>query len=534
MIGLWLLVTAINLFKAFHIDDSFHLEAAQWIMNHWTEPLSGHINWDNNTKPMYNSNHPVLFFYLIAIVGSVFSFGEVPLHILLSVFSFLALHYFYKSLKALYPASNLLPLVLFAVCPAFIVNQNLMIDVPLVALMLGFVYHFILANNQKPWANYVKAALFLSACLMIKYTVLPLCIVFVVVLLLRRDFKMLVTLLIPIGVLLLWSWWNMAEFGGVHLLNRSTSEFSAKSFGNGLLSFFGCMAAILPWYLLLLLGSWKSKYSSLIFTGVVSNAITLALLVASDLTSVKTSDGILNITFTLLGMAMVVHLVYLLIREYKEHRLVGFIKQNFFFMSLSVAGLSLFVILFAPFMATRHLLLIVPFIILLSVPVFTKVSLALQLLIVGCVTFLGVAIGISDWQYAQFYKSTAKLIVPKANGAKVWAVGHWGWQWYCVQQGAEVYNTNALAVKVGDCMAVPLNISSQDIHPSLELLAIDSLYTEGNAMTFVSVANHGSMYTSRYKKPAWNFSKAPMDTVVLYKVVDVNFAKLKAIEEKMK
>lgn len=525
LIGLWLIVTLFNLFKAYHIDDAFHLEAAQWIMNHWSEPLSGYINWDNNAEVMHSFNQPVLFFYLIAIVGSVFSFEEVPMHLLVSVFSFLALLYFNKCQKALYPNSGYIPLILFALCPAFIVNQNVMTDVPLVALMLGFLYHLIVASTQNQWANYTKAALFLSACLMIKYTVLPLFIVFCIALLLRRHFKQAVTLFIPIGILLLWSWWNMVEFDGVHLLNRSTNTLTAKSFGNGLLAFFGCMAAILPWYILLLLGSWKSKYRSAIMILVISNTLTLGLLVISNFISVKTTDGILNISFTLLGMAVVIHMLYTVIAQVKEKGIKQYCQHQHFHLVLSMVGLALFVILFAPFMATRHVLLVVPFILLLIVPALLKLNSGTKALILGCSVLIGVLLGYSDWQYAQFYKTAAKKAALSAGESKLWSVGHWGWQWYSVNEGAEIYNTNANAVRKGDFMAMPLNITKQDLHPSLTLEAVDSIYTQASAFTFVSVANHGSMYTSRFKKPAWNFSKSPVDTVVVYTITDVNLLK---------
>jgi hypothetical protein len=47
---LWLvlilfLVTAYNLFKPFHIDDTAHLEIARWIAGHPLHPASGLLNW---------------------------------------------------------------------------------------------------------------------------------------------------------------------------------------------------------------------------------------------------------------------------------------------------------------------------------------------------------------------------------------------------------------------------------------------------------------------------------------------------------
>ncbi|RLD93697.1 MAG: hypothetical protein DRJ29_08040 [Bacteroidetes bacterium] len=48
LILLWIGLTAINLNKAFHIDDSFHLEAAAYLSVNPTSPMSGLINWGND------------------------------------------------------------------------------------------------------------------------------------------------------------------------------------------------------------------------------------------------------------------------------------------------------------------------------------------------------------------------------------------------------------------------------------------------------------------------------------------------------
>ena len=49
----WLVVSLINLNKAYHIDDTFHLEAGTYIIDHLNTPMSGKINWDNSPTEMY-------------------------------------------------------------------------------------------------------------------------------------------------------------------------------------------------------------------------------------------------------------------------------------------------------------------------------------------------------------------------------------------------------------------------------------------------------------------------------------------------
>jgi len=50
---LWMFATVLNLTKAYHIDDTVHLEIAQWIIREPWHPMSGQINWSENTEPIH-------------------------------------------------------------------------------------------------------------------------------------------------------------------------------------------------------------------------------------------------------------------------------------------------------------------------------------------------------------------------------------------------------------------------------------------------------------------------------------------------
>ncbi|UTW62288.1 hypothetical protein KFE98_20165 [bacterium SCSIO 12741] len=53
-----ILATLINVNKAFHIDDTFYLEAAQWIEHNPLHPFSAVVNWENTARPIYVENNP--------------------------------------------------------------------------------------------------------------------------------------------------------------------------------------------------------------------------------------------------------------------------------------------------------------------------------------------------------------------------------------------------------------------------------------------------------------------------------------------
>ncbi|WP_114793275.1 hypothetical protein U0035_01640 [Niabella yanshanensis] len=90
---IWLFLTAINIGKAFHMDDGFHLEAAQHIARDPLHPMSGMIRWHNyEPEPMYKANQPPLLFYMIAGLSTVFRFSEVAMRVLIPICSFLTLY----------------------------------------------------------------------------------------------------------------------------------------------------------------------------------------------------------------------------------------------------------------------------------------------------------------------------------------------------------------------------------------------------------------------------------------------------------
>ena len=144
---LWVTATSYNLTKAFHIDDTFHLEAAQHLSQHPLKPMSGYINWEEIPQPMWQFNQPPLYFYGVAIAAKVVGYTEWGLHLFQSVFVGLALFFFSRMTRLLQPGYVHLALFGLAFSPAFWVNQNLMIDIPLLSLSTGMVY-FMLRDSR--------------------------------------------------------------------------------------------------------------------------------------------------------------------------------------------------------------------------------------------------------------------------------------------------------------------------------------------------------------------------------------------------
>jgi len=509
---IWSVLTAININKAYHIDDTFYLEAAQHIKDNPTKPMSGFINWENDPVPIYKHNPPPLFFYFIVLTSVSFGFGEIPMHLLISVFTFFALLLFYN-LSVLLRIKNTNTLILLlAFSPAFVINQNLMLDIPVITILLGFAYCLLKANITGKTQFYTLSALLLGVGLLFKYSLLPLIVLLLIVIILNREFKKLFVLLIPFGFLIAWSMWNYLEFGSVHMLGRSNSTHILKVW-----AFPGCLGAIAFFSVSLLFSRYKSRVVKPKLYTMLSITILAIILFAFNIVDEIFFANFMSVLFTLNGTFICFALVS---RFFIDIKLTSIFKNkpsNELILYLFIAALMLFIILFAPFIATRHILLMLPFALLIFAKEISIAPKKVNLSVISLTIFLGVLLGVSDWKYADYYREMAsKIELP--DDKKVWTAGHWGWQWYSKQRGLIEYSTNQSEPNVGDLIVYPGRVSMQELNENIKLSIINKVWDEPTLLTFVSGNNWASMYSSYLNKVPWTLSKTPIDTIFICKV----------------
>jgi hypothetical protein len=505
---LWAVLTALNLTKAFHIDDTFHLEAAEWIRHHPTTPMSGLINWGDASTPMYTHNQPPLFFFMLSVIISFFGPAEIPLHLFLSVFTFLALYLFYLAARQLNVTNHRTLLVLFALCPAFVVNQNVMTDIPILAFLLLTVFFLLRARYEGKWFNYSMAAGAIGAGMLIKYSLLPVLALFPVILAVRRDYRFLATMLIPLTAIGLWSAWNYSEYGAIHLLGRPGGEIHINQFW----SFLACTGAVGIFSIALLHGQLPLqpvRYFIYILTGLFFLAI---ILLVTRVIPEQPFGRYLNILFVFNGLLIFAIFIF---QYFSKIRTIGF--RAFFNSDLFVIGfiffaISLFLVLFAPFMATRHILLLIPFALLMGHEVLAKAGKGIRWLTVSLTVVLGLLLGISDWKYADYYREMAARIELPV-GQNTWTAGHWGWQWYTTQRGMIPYESGSSKVKEGDLLIFPKDVSIQGMDSSIRYVVIDKIWSEADLLTFFSGKDNASLYNSAVDRPPWRLSREPVDTI---------------------
>ncbi len=507
----WAIITLININKAYHMDDTFHLEAANCIEESPLTPLSGKINWENSPMPMYEFNQPPLFFYTILLTKKIFNDSEIVMHLMMSIFSFLSIFFFYR-LTVFYKAKNKkLLLLLFAFCPAFIVNQNLMTDVPILAMSLGTMYFLLMGLKDDKLKHFIFSVIFLSLGLLIKYSLIPLFFTVLLSIVLSKKYKNLMVLIIPILVISVWSLWNIIEYDSIHILDRPKSGFHPQKI-LAYLSTLGSVSFISGIYIYYYLPKKITQYSIYLLFVVFCLLIPL---VYYGYIGESISTMVLSVFFLVNGLTIMSITLLVILQKIRKGG-VSYLKSYEFPIMIYIIVFSLFIGLLAPFNATRHILLITPFLILAGSHMFDKVYSVYRLVLFSTI-IIGVLLGISDWIYADFYRRSVINIKIKAD--TVWSMGHWGWQWYSKKAGMRIYSTNdSLKLNCGDYIVFPKNIHRQELSSGIRIDTVGYITEDPSLLTFLSGKNYASMYISSIYNPPWSLSNITIDTIFVCKV----------------
>jgi hypothetical protein len=179
-----------------------------------------------------------------------------------------------------------------------------------------------------------------------------------------------------------------------------------------------------------------------------------------------------------------------------------------------------FVVFLAPFMASRHVLLVMPVFLLLLYPQIkhsknsnaNRIVRTIALLLTLANTTL---LAKADHWYANIYREAAYMLksdIPP--GAGIWFMGHWGWQWYAQQAGMRQLSPNSLSPRMGDYLVIPLNVDGGDPPPQLilEEMKTVSVAREYWYQRFAS----SNFYISPWL--SWGYSEALMENFKIYRI----------------
>lgn len=485
LLMLWAIVTAYNLFKPYHIDDTVHLEIAQWISLHPFHPMSGLLNWNGTDEPISKTNQPHLYFYLIAIWGAAFGYSEPAMHMLQSLFALACIVLFHRLARLVVGPAALWTTTMLVLGPAFIVEQNMMVDVPLLATWLAF-FNVLVCDIDSPNQDrrYLLAGLACAAALLIKYSSLILFPILCVSLLLERRRSQAWTVLIPIAALAAWSLFNVMDYGGIHIATRLAGghrhgrfripeEAVAWVITIGALTPLGLMTVILA-------SRTLARMETLIHGVVWAGAAATMLLVVLGMLSGIQSYRLLWATFIVNGLlvclvllADILAAVHLRFWRPDIARACG----PMIYLLLWLIGTTAFYVLFAPSIAARHVLLILPPTTLFLVARLGR-PLTRSSKIFGLVSTMILSIGLclSDWNLAEFYRQeAAQLGRTLASRNTLWASGHWGWQWYATQDGFREVDVSSSILRPGDYFVIADDVDHQPLktRPSMHVMRVD-------------------------------------------------------------
>ncbi len=519
--ALWAFATLIDLDKPFHVDDSFHLEMAEWVTDHPTAPMSGRITWDDGRVPMHTANQPPGFYYAIALTGHLFGYCKVPMHLMRSLFTLLAIVCFHRLARRFNAPHALAITALLVLGPAFLVNQGLMVDMPLLALHLLFFDLLLRDPAAHRGRELAAAGVVLSVAMMVKYTTAPLLVLFPVALILRKEAHRLAWCLVPLLAMALWSWWNLREFGYVHLVSRGSENLVLEKVLRRFGALICCLGALAPFTLLFISGlvpAWRERSGRLLWIFLVGGAA-LGLSVFFGVVPESTSDSVLFAVFLANGALLLV------IFSRMAARGGSLARADRYTLTLWLLMLSMLVVVFAPTMGSRHLLLVLPPLLLICAPALNGSTGRASWLAIGMTAALGTLVTLSDKAHARFYREVAlRASEELATFQPTWSVGLWGWLWYSRKEGMLIYPDDPRAqhpLAVGDVLVEAGGVHAQELKPGTNMYAFRKWTEPRPWWTFIYAGDFGSMYTSDFGRLPWRFDRDSQNSISAYRVLAV-------------
>lgn len=529
---LWVFATFFNLFKAFHIDDTAYLLMAKVIQEQPLKPLSGMISWGADYQAVFDTNQPLLFPYILAAWTYLFGFSELSAHILIMFFTLWCISAIYRLGIVLIPSNALFVTCLISLSPVFIISQNVMVDIPLFAFILEFFLCLLKSKNnafKDLFLSGLLSGFFLSGALLTKYSAIALLPVYLLLSILRKDIKVLLYSFIPLIALGLWSLFNLYDYGAVHILGRNLPKTDFVNYLNRGIYFIATLGAITPFAILFIYKfnlNIRSRLLRLSFL-TIKSALSLIFLLPWILIVIFFFKGndfefyneILKPTFIIIGGSLIlIFLFYSLRALLKRNYLAEELLLIYWFFSL-----MLFPVLFAPFMASRHVLLTLPPLLFFLFRALSKRHIetprSLKYFLILLSIFVSTFINLSDYEISDLYRKQARLIAEKYKSPerRIYFDKNWGWQWYAIHNGMLQYSKKSFSPSPnkGDLLVVPENVCCKlAVSKDLSLIEIERIKIE-RTNQFFSVDTIG-LYSAKFFP--WKFRGHEVEEFVVYEV----------------
>jgi len=519
---LFAFATAWNLTKAYHIDDPVYIDMAQWIAVHPLHPMRGTVFWGDEVATIDGVNQPHLYFYAMAAWGSVFGWNEVSMHSLMALFALAAIVLMYRLARIVLPGRAALATSLVAASPAFVVGQNTMVDVPALVFWLLFFVILLDGNEGDSRRRYVRAGLACGAAILIKYTGLVLLPALVLDGLLRRRTEAAYGVAVALAIVLLWCGFNYWDYGGIHMLTR----MDARGLWNVLdpAKWVLCLGAAAP-FSFALAGAWLGRRErALARAARLALAAALAAFLVLIVGSVRGAVGMESSDLAFAAFFVVSGSIALALAIHGLPRLRAPLEPEAvarWMLAYWVLGAAAFIVLLAPFVAMRHVLLALPAVVLLALIALPRRTGAFWRAAALVSTFAWSSIVASaDRWYAGIYRDEAKRLreaLPASS--RVWTTGHWGWQWYAQENGMIEIVPDRSRPAVGDFIVYPVQVHRQPLPPGIEAVTVREVPIAPTNWVRMFAAPHAGFYaTTAFTQLPWSVRRGPIEVFRILRV----------------
>ena len=543
---LWLLATALNVAKPYHVDDTFYLEQARWIAAHPDRPTSGLVFWEGEAPAPFHrvGNHAPLVPALQAMVIATCGDSSIALHLLTSFFTAIAILLLHTLAKrhAPRPDDETVPLVvttLVILSPAFVAEQNVMLDVPLFCAWLAF---FVALDQAPRPLAFVAAGAALALALLVKLG----SIVLLVALAIEgarawraRSISASVlglSLSIPIGALGLWALASLEEVGEISFLSRGLDALSptvdrsileTAGIGLGRAGLFvivlggvaPALGVLLPVHLRRAHGprTLALACGAIVVLSIVARFAVSAVARAHDLDALA-NEPLAHAVLRVIDLALGAGMLVLALSRARAGDAID--RRLALWLGLGAcAAIDL-----APFLAARHVLLVLApaWLLLARAELLVLPRVRTAALVLGAA--IGIAAAIADHHVATVYAEQAPRLHDQARRVaptgRVYTVGHWGWQEHARAAGLDTYLPGTTALAIGDVIVEPQGLHAQRILEAdrARLEVLDTIEVHAGPLDLVrTVVDREGLYVSWLGLP-WSLRTDPVERFVVHSV----------------
>lgn len=470
--------------RAFHVDDTLFIRAAQNVAKHPFDPYGFQITWDWGPQQMSDvTQNPPLASYYAALVGIAFGWSERALHLGFLPVTVLLILGTYK-LASKFTRLPVLAALAALLSPGLLVSAcSVMCDTMMLALWVWASILWIEGLDRNHHSLLAAAAVLIAASALTKYfgiSLLPLLLIYSIWRRRRVGFWACY-LLIPVAILIAYQLLTARLYGHGLFLGAAQFASTQRFHGKGSLTAMaimglsfagGCALSTVVFAPLL--------WSRTMLRNIALGSMIGALLIALGWVNLGLQVGgsyahreswLLVDTQLALCIAGGISMLALAIVDYRDRG-----DAASAFLALWVLGTFAFAAFVNYTVNARSVLPLIPAAAVLiarrietAYAAHLRSKIAIALLLSAAVSLL---VASADASLANSARRAAMLIIEKthARAGALWFEGHWGFQYYMEQAGAEPLDIRQPQLRPGDFVAMPSNnIQTRAINPKLIL-----------------------------------------------------------------